>query len=378
MSIFPSRVVHLRHYKKSVVSITRICHYALYRGIPFATAGNEVIGQHNKKKMDPKDNNLFTMLREVVNADGLRLSDDLKEFLDPPESVNLAASGIHFAKLAIHQLYAIVDDKELGLKVAKFISPNVFNGLGYLFMTAANIKTGFERIGALPALYHNIVDIRTEVTGDSLRVTVSNDMPHPEDSAMVNEGAIGILVNYLQWVLHHHKGAIHVAFSHPNMTTPERYTHYLGLTPAFSQPQSCITLPLADAEKPLHSADADYHQMLLEKLSRKQADFTHRFSEKVRESIRANLPTGTHTKSVLAQLYNMSEKTLDRRLAEEEITFRDLVMETRKELAQLYLSNSKYSLDDIAQLLGYSDRSAFSKAYKNWTGYSPRAESQHS
>lgn len=314
------------------------------------------------------------MLRAVVKDDDLHLSDDLKEFLDPPDSVKLTSSGIHFAKLAIHNLHAIVNDSELGLKVAKFISPNVFNGLGYLFMTAGNIRTGFERISALPALYHNIVEIKTDVERDQFRVSVNNDMEEGSDNAMVNEGAIGILVNYLQWVLHHNKGPIKVAFSHAPRTSTERYAHYLGLEPLFSQPQCFIALSLDEAEKPLHSADADYHQMLLEKLSRQQAEFSNRFSEKVRESIRANLPKGTHTKLILAQGFSMSEKTLDRRLAEEDITYRDLMMETRKELAQLYLSNSKYSLDDIAQLLGYCDRSAFSKAYKNWTGHSPRAQ----
>ena len=68
----------------------------------------------------------------------------------------------------------------------------------------------------------------------------------------------------------------------------------------------------------------------------------------------------------------MSQRTLARRLASEGATFSGVVENLRSTLAERYLKNQSLSISQIAWLLGYQEVSAFTHAFKRWTGRTPR------
>ena len=98
------------------------------------------------------------------------------------------------------------------------------------------------------------------------------------------------------------------------------------------------------------------------------------FVDHVKVVMRKLLKSGEISRQILADELCISEKTLERRLSKNSESYRSLLLSIRKELAQRYLNSSHYSIEYIAKMLGYSDRNAFSKAYKKWMGHSPRAE----
>ena len=75
----------------------------------------------------------------------------------------------------------------------------------------------------------------------------------------------------------------------------------------------------------------------------------------------------------IARRLAMSERTLHRRLAEKEVSFRTQVDLTRRELAENMLGQSSYSLSEVAFLTGFSEQSAFNRAFKRWQGQTPRS-----
>jgi AraC-like DNA-binding protein len=83
------------------------------------------------------------------------------------------------------------------------------------------------------------------------------------------------------------------------------------------------------------------------------------------------LPTGRVTEEGLAERLNMTQRTLQRRLRDEGETFRSLLTQVRKDLAKHYVQEPDYRITEIAFLLGFSDSSAFSRAYRDWFGESP-------
>ena len=73
----------------------------------------------------------------------------------------------------------------------------------------------------------------------------------------------------------------------------------------------------------------------------------------------------------VAQKIAMSSRTLERRLEEHGVAFNKLVDDTRRRFALNYLRDRKNTLTEIAFLLGYSEVSAFNRAFKRWTGSTP-------
>lgn len=83
------------------------------------------------------------------------------------------------------------------------------------------------------------------------------------------------------------------------------------------------------------------------------------------------IPRGGHAIETIARDLGTSVRTLQRRLAEDGHSFQELLDETRHLLARRYLEESSIAIDDAALLLGYSEATAFKRAFKRWTGQTP-------
>ena len=83
------------------------------------------------------------------------------------------------------------------------------------------------------------------------------------------------------------------------------------------------------------------------------------------------LPEGELGIDAVAAELNISRRTLQRRLADRDTQFLQVVQDVRKALAQRYLGDKRLAITEIAFLLGYADQGSFSSAFKNWYGQSP-------
>jgi AraC-like DNA-binding protein len=92
---------------------------------------------------------------------------------------------------------------------------------------------------------------------------------------------------------------------------------------------------------------------------------------RARVAIIDHLPDGEPSRKAVASELAMSERTLARRLSDRDYTFSALVDEVRGQLAKEYLRQSRFSVTDVAFLLGFSDQSNFARAFKRWTTESP-------
>lgn len=94
--------------------------------------------------------------------------------------------------------------------------------------------------------------------------------------------------------------------------------------------------------------------------------------DRVQDYIRSSLPEGHCTIERCAAKMDISVRTLQTRLNESHISFSDMLEEQRIALAKNYLSQRHFSLNDIAANLGYSEQSSFGRAFKRWTGMTPK------
>jgi AraC-like DNA-binding protein len=92
---------------------------------------------------------------------------------------------------------------------------------------------------------------------------------------------------------------------------------------------------------------------------------------RVREVLTQQLANGEPSQEDIAEILNMSARTLQRKLGECGTTYKEILDNTRHALALAYLSAPRHSLSEITYLLGFSAGSCFTRAFRRWTGLSP-------
>ena len=98
---------------------------------------------------------------------------------------------------------------------------------------------------------------------------------------------------------------------------------------------------------------------------------------RVRSAILEQLGEGGVTESCAAKSLHMSSRNLTRKLVAEGTSFKNLLLEIRTELANQYINDATLTLTEISYMLGFSEVSSFSRAYRRWTGQSPSAARKH-
>ncbi|OED49163.1 AraC family transcriptional regulator [Rhodobacteraceae bacterium (ex Bugula neritina AB1)] len=131
--------------------------------------------------------------------------------------------------------------------------------------------------------------------------------------------------------------------------------------------KAVVDIPIRDADAALLLHLETHVQTLMKDL----APVIGETSSLVQGEITSRLSFSAPTQEEIAKTLGMSISTLGRKLSKEGTTYKQLLADIRKRLAEQYLDDPKLNLSEIAFALGYSDQAAFTNAYKSWTGHSP-------
>ena len=144
-----------------------------------------------------------------------------------------------------------------------------------------------------------------------------------------------------------------------------------GITPRYSRPRNALILSRADAERRLPMYDANLVRLLDAQC---QSQLKLRQSSdligNVRLQLLGSLGLAASLEEVALQLA-MSPRSLRRKLEREHTTFRGIVEDERKLLAERLLQSTTMKLDEMALQLGYADTASFTRAFRRWFGHSP-------
>jgi AraC-like DNA-binding protein len=167
---------------------------------------------------------------------------------------------------------------------------------------------------------------------------------------------------------------IEAAFQHPPPANAARYQEVLGCPVHFNADELRLVIPRAVFDRPLRRAD----EQLFDYLERHAQALLERAVERdtasalVRQTLCARLREGEPRQGDVARALALSERTLQRRLTEEGTSFAAILDEIRAELARMYLGDPNLAVFEVAYLVGYSEPSAFVRAFRRWTGTNPR------
>jgi AraC-like DNA-binding protein len=131
---------------------------------------------------------------------------------------------------------------------------------------------------------------------------------------------------------------------------------------------SILLLPIVDADLILGSLLERQAKELLAKPSQNEATFVNQ----VKQLIRQNLPNGEAKMEIICRKLGTSTRTFQRKLKEEGTSFQKLLEETQREMSEFYLQKPNIAICEVAYLMGFSQSSAFHRAFRRWTGLTPK------
>ncbi|MFV0460833.1 MAG: AraC family transcriptional regulator ligand-binding domain-containing protein [Actinomycetales bacterium] len=162
-----------------------------------------------------------------------------------------------------------------------------------------------------------------------------------------------------------------IYFLHPRGAAAQAYAAALRCPTTFTNPWCGFTLPRSLAGRRLDHSDPQTRKIATAYLETAYPTASARLSDQVGDLVRRLLPTGQCSQETVADALHLHPRTLQRRLAEEGTTFAQVLDGERREQAVRYLGEPELAISRIAGLLGYTEQSAFTRAFRRWFGTTP-------
>jgi AraC-like DNA-binding protein len=281
--------------------------------------------------------------------------------------------------------YELIPSSSFGLDAYKYWHPSYMGALGYAWLSSETLREGFVRMQRFISILTNSGGLIIEE--DDEHYTVKFNYEELGNNPARSDNAMSIVLHMCRINYQDNLNPFHVTFFHPEPEDTSGYFSYFKSNVSFSTDYDSLSFPveLIDAKLPgankqlAQLNDQVMHQYLKAlNIKVKKNKTTTKLSDnmlidKINTIIVKQLPSGLVTGQIVARELNMSYRSLQRKLAETNTTFKDLFEQCRHELAEEYILDNTLSMTEITFLLGFSELSSFSRAYKRWTGVSPRS-----
>jgi len=296
-----------------------------------------------------------------------RLADDA--LADPEEPVPLAAVFDAWAS-AMRQLR----DDALPIAVARTFAIEHYPTLGFAVMTAPTGREALARVVRFGGIVSRSGRWTIEERRDGARLRWIRDGERTLGHRVANESAMAELLHASRQTLGADIRALGVSFRHAAPPNDRAHVAHFGAPVRWNADEDALVLPSAmlDAVPRLANPALARHFEREATLRLREADADAPLLARARAAVTAALPSGDPACAAIAKQLGTSERSLRRALAAERTSFRALVEDVRRDRARLLLADRRTSLGEIALALGFSELSAFSRAFKRWEGRAPR------
>lgn len=265
-------------------------------------------------------------------------------------------------------------DKAFGLRFVDFVQPTSFHALGVALLYSATLRSFCQRLERYFTMITNMDEIRFVDAGEECFLAARFLFDYSAPARQVNADAwVSYILKLLRQICSPDFSPQRVAliWTPPEALQP-KYEAVFQCPLEFSATESKVYLDPATLDQPLPIANTELARQndhaVAEYLARlDKPDFPALVQMKLIEF----LPSGQCDRERVARALHMTVRTMHNKLEREGTSYRALLEETRRELAQEYIEKNHHAISEIAYLLGYADVGNFSRAFKRWTGVSP-------
>lgn len=268
--------------------------------------------------------------------------------------------------------YRITGDPYLAVNGGIKAAQGSYKTLDYLLVSATTLRDGLSRFFEHFRLINTWLNFELESTEAAIHVVLhSNIGPVPPPAV---ELTFVVLTERVRSALGTGWSPVSVDFLHAPKGDPGFYEGYFRCPVRFSAEAAQMSFSREDCDRSLPDRDDGLFRVLVDHARLLSAERTmpDDMVTQAKQEILRRLGKGLPVMEGIAADLGVSARTLQRRLSDRQETFSGLVDQVRQDQARDLVSGMNMSLSEIAFFLGFSDQSAFSRAFKRWTGQTPK------
>jgi AraC-like DNA-binding protein len=300
---------------------------------------------------------------------GLGLDPDAP--VDPAKMVSATAYYDFFAALVDRDPCGLT----LPLRIGASMQSNDYGAFGLAWKSAPSLRGSYARSQRYGHVLGSAETYVLEESSQGLFFSLEKAGDVRTGMLLSNEASLSAVDAISREVSTGDFIPLAVHFRHAPRGDVTVYEEHFGCPVFFNSGRDALLLSVESIDVPNKLGDetiaAYFDRHLEQQLAMHTQDAS--LELRVRRAIANVLSEGVPTVSTIASELAMSARTLQRRLSEQGHSFQNVVDTVRKDLAQRLLSETDYSLAEVAFLTGFTEQSSFTRAFKRWMGQTPRS-----
>ena len=280
-----------------------------------------------------------------------------------------------FQKLDI-EAAELSGDPFFGLRGAEFFRPAHLGALGFAWLASSSMRTAFQRLSRYARVIQEKLSVELSEDDAYFYIRIDASVPF-QFEAIREDGQLAAMLKFCRIISGSNFNPARVCFRQQQPANAGYYYELFRCPIEFGAEQTIFVIDLEAVDKRLTGSN-DELAKLNEHIVVKYLAHQERkdIVNQVKAGIIDGLANGAVTEKSVAEALYTTPRNLHRKLQKEDTSFKQLLTDVRQDLAKQYIQDRSKTLTEISYMLGFSEVSSFSRAYKGWTGKPPSAARQ--
>ena len=292
--------------------------------------------------------------------------NDQEAFKDPDATMPFAMAG-RLLKTCAERTHC----PYFGLLVGQWADTGALGSVGLLLRNAPDVITALNELVTNLDLHDRGATCFLDISGDDALLGYEVYVHDVAGTDQVSDCAMAVGWNIMRTLCGPGWLPSEVRLRHDHPLEIEPYLRFFNAPLRFNAEHSSLVFSASWLPQPTQLADPGLRQDFLSRIQDMRAYADQSFREQAHKMLVTLLGQQRCTREQLAEQFAMHPRTLNRRLKDAGTSFRELHGEACHEMARQLLRDTRRNLPSIAELLGYSDETAFNRAFSKWEGMSP-------
>jgi AraC-like DNA-binding protein len=314
--------------------------------------------------------------RELVKDLGGGAARLLRKAGIEPAALNQLSAFVSFENLIdlLETSASDLDCPDFGLRLAERQDIGILGTLAVAMRHSGTVGEAMRCASKYLHVYNGAIAFTVDIEERSgqARLLFGVLIEHAPGWAQTAEHGIGLAWRIMTLLSGGQCRLEHIWLPHAPVAAEATYSARFDAPLTFRADRLALAYSAKDLERPIDQANQELHDIATRYLDAQLPPAQAAFSAQVRRATEALIGTGTCGHRQVASTLHMHPRTMQRRLNEEGSTFEEIKDETRRDLAERYLSHHDLPLTQVTALLDYTDQSAFGRSCRRWFNATPR------